>query len=580
MKKVLALILALIMVFPMLSITAEEKNMLSREEIPLYNGGGLNRIGILKGTEKGFELEREVTRAEALTFIMRTLAMDDEGAKASPFTDIKGHWAEKTVDLFYEKGFVDGISETVYAPDRSVTGQEFIKILLSAMGYSGITLENALEKGMEYEVLSNNFTKSVVKQNFTLTRSDVTRIIHSALSAKCADGVMTYEKHIEKGLLEREDLEGVLWCGTPAAKPLSFADKFYNKIESEESYMVSPFSVKIALLLLANGAEGETKKEILSLLGIENLTEYNEEMKALAEKYAMSKSFTLNTANSVWMNKDNTNQNFSDSYKETVSNYYNAEVMKTDNKTAVKTVNDWASDKTNGKIKSLIQKPDFYALLVNAVYFKASWQNEFNKGATCKDTFHGVTGDREEDFMRRTGYMNVFYNDGLKILELPYKNRVEETDENGMFKGAYREDINISMYILMGDDRIVDADALISDEELKSTYVSLYLPKFETETTLNLTDILKSMGMKVSFTEAADLTKMCDSGNMQVTDGIHKTYIKVDEKGTEAAAVTGMMAGATSAKPPVPIEFKFDKPFTYVIKDKTSGEVLFIGEYK
>ena len=580
MKKVLTLILVFIMVFTMLTALAEEKNMLSREDIPLYNGGGLDRIGILKGTENGFELEREVTRAEAITFIKRTLAMDDEDSETSPFTDVKGHWAEKTVDLFYEKGYVDGVSETQFAPDRNVTGREFTKILLSAMGYSGITLENALEKGTEYDVLSNNFTKSVVKQNFTLLRSDVLRIVHSALSSKCADGVMTYEKHIEKGLLKREDFEGVLWCGTPAAKSLSFADKFYNEIESDESYMVSPFSVKIALLLLANGAEGETKEEILSLLGVENLTEYNEEMKILTEKYAKSRSFTLNSANSVWMNKDNTNQDFSDTYKETVSNYYGAEVMETDNKTAVKTVNDWVSDKTNGKIKSLIQKPDFYALLVNAVYFKASWQNEFNKGATYKDTFHGKAGDREEDFMRRTGYMNVFYNDGLKILELPYKNRVEEADENGMFMGAYSEDINISMYILMGDDRVSDADSLISDEELKSTYVSLYLPKFETETTLNLTDILKSMGMKVSFTEAADLTKMCDSGNMQVTDGIHKTYIKVDEKGTEAAAVTGMMAGATSAKPPVPIEFKFDKPFTYVIKDKTSGEVLFIGEYK
>ncbi len=565
MKKVLALILALVMVFSMLVITAEERNMLSREEIPLYNGGGLNRIGILKGTEKGFELEREVTRAEALTFIMRTLAMDDEGAKASPFTDIKGHWAEKTVDLFYEKGFVDGISESLYAPDRSVTGQEFTKILLSAMGYSGITLENALEKGDEYDVLSNNFTKSVVKQNFTLTRSDVTRIIHSALSAKCADGVMTYEKHIEKGLLKHEDFNGVLWCGTPAAKPLSFADKFYNKIEFDKSYMVSPFSVKMALLLLANGAEGETKAEILDLLGVNDLSKCNEEIKALAEKYGLSENFTLNTANSVWMNKDNTNQNFSENYKETVSNYYDAEVMKTDNKTAVKTVNDWVSEKTNGKIKSLIQKPDFYALLVNAVYFKASWQNEFNKGATYKDTFHGKAGDREEDFMRRTGYMNAFYNDGLKILELPYKNR--------------GEDINISMYVLMGDGRVTDVDSLISDGGLKREYVALYLPKFETETTLNLTDTLKSLGMKVSFTEAADLTNMCDFGNMQVTDGIHKTYIKVDEEGTEAAAVTGMMAGATSAKPPVPIEFKFDKPFTYMIKDNTTGEVLFVGEF-
>ncbi len=580
MKKIISLIMAVLFVLTAFYALAEEKNMLTREEIPLYNGGGLDRVGILKGTEKGFELEREVTRAEALTFVSRTLAMDEENTEPSPFADVKGHWAEKTVDLFYAKGYVDGVSETLFAPDRSVTGQEFVKILLSAMGYSDITLENALEKGAEYEVLTNNFTKSVVKQNFALLRSDVLRILHSALSAKCADNVMTYKKHIEKGLLEQKDFEGVLWCGTPAAKPMSFADKFYNKIESDESYMVSPFSVKMALLLLANGAEGETKAEILHLLGVENLSEYNEEIKALAAKYENSKSFTLSTANSVWMNKDNTKQNFSESYKETVSKYYGAEVMNTDNENAVKTVNSWVSDKTNGKIESLIEKPDFMALLVNAVYFKAGWQNEFSKGATYKDIFHGKSGDREEDFMRRTAYMNVFYNDGLKILELPYKNRVEELDENGMFKDAYTEDINISMYILMGEDRVTDADALITGDELKREYVALYLPKFETEFTLPLTDILKSLGMKISFTEAADLTKMCDSGNMQLTDGIHKTYIKVDEEGTEAAAVTGMMAGATSAKPPEPIEFKFDKPFTYVIKDKTSGEVLFMGEVK
>ena len=579
MKKVLSLILILIILLPLFAVTAEE-NMLSREDIPLYNGGGLDRIGILKGTEKGFELEREVTRAEALVFISRTLAMEEGGAKQSPFTDVKGHWAEKTVDLFYEKGFIDGVSETLYAPYRTVTGREFIKILLSAMGYSDITLENALEKGREYEVISNNFTKSVVKQDFTLLRSDVLRIIHSAFTAKCADGVIVYKRHIEKGLLKQEDFEGILWGGTPPAKPLSFADKFYNEIEFDESYMVSPFSVKIALLLLANGAEGDTKTEILSVLGVENLSEYNEEIKALVEKYAASKSFTLNTANSVWMNKDATSQKFSEEYKGIVSSYYGAEVKETDNKNAVKTVNDWVSEKTNGKIKKLIENPDFMALLINAVYFKASWQKEFSKGATAKDIFHGIKGDREEDFMRRTGYMNVFYNDGLKILELPYKNRVEELDEKGNFEGAYTEDINISMYILMGEERVTDVDALINGEKLESTYVSLHLPKFETETTLGLSGILKSLGMKVSFTDEADLTKMCDSGNMQVTDGIHKTYIKVDEGGTEAAAVTGMMVGATSARPPEPIEFKFDKPFSYVIKDKTSGEVLFMGEYK
>ena len=580
MKKIFALFLAVLMMLTAFYAMAEEKNMLSREEIPLYNGGGLDRLGVLKGTEKGFELEREVTRAEALTFISRTLAMDEEVAKQSPFTDVKGYWAEKTVDLFYEKGFVDGVSETLYAPERSVTGQEFMKILLSSMGYENITLENALEKGTEYEVLSNNFTKSVVKQNFTLLRSDVLRIIHSAFTAKCADGVAVYKKHIEKGLLSEKDFEGILWGGTPPAKPLSFADNFYNKIESDESYMVSPFSVKMALLLLANGAKGETKAEILDLLGVENLDEYNEEMKTLSEKYADSKSFTLNTANSVWMNKDNTAQSFSEGYKDKASTYYGAEVKDTDNKNAVKDVNSWVNDKTNGKIQSLIEKPDFLALLANAVYFKASWQNEFSKGATYNDTFHGIKGDREEEFMRRTAYMNVFYNDGIKILELPYKNRVEVRDEKGKLENAYTEDISISMYIVMGDGRVTDVDALTSGEELKREYVALHLPKFETEFTLPLTDILKSLGMKISFTDGADFTDMVDSGNMKVIDGIHKTYIKVDEKGTEAAAVTGMMAGATSARPPEPVEFKFDKPFTYVIKDKTSGEVLFVGEVK
>lgn len=579
MKKIFALFLAVFMTLTVFTSMAEE-NMLSREEIPLYNGGGLDRLGVLKGTEKGFELEREVTRAEALTFISRTLAMEEENAKQSPFTDVKGHWAEKTVDLFYEKDFVDGVSETLYAPDRTVTGQEFIKILLSSMGYENITLENALEKGKETGVISNNFTKSIVKQNFTLLRSDVLRIIHSAFTAKCADGVTVYKKHIEKGLLSEKDFEGVLWSVTPLAKPLSFADKFYNKIGSDESYMVSPFSVKMALLLLANGAEGETKAEILDLLGVENLDEYNEEMKKLSEKYATSKSFTLNTANSVWMNKDNTKQSFSENYKDKVSTYYGAEVKDTNNQNAVKEVNAWVNDKTNGKIQNLIERPDFLALLANAVYFKASWQNEFSKGATYKDTFHGIKGDREEEFMRRTAYMNVLYNDGLKILELPYKNRVEVRDEKGMLEDAYTEDINISMYILMGDERVTDVDALIEGEELKREYVALYLPKFETEFTLPLTGILKSLGMRSFFSDNADFTKMVDFGNMKVIDAIHKTYIKVDEKGTEAAAVTGMMAGATSSKPPEPIEFKFDKPFTYVIKDKTSDEVLFVGEVK
>ena len=155
MKKVLMFVLCVSVLFSIMIPVISEETTLTREEIPLLSDTEgttqwLHEKGILKGTGEGFELGREVTRAEALAFIERTYRLEEiVPENPHPFTDMTGHWAETTVHRFYENGFVNGTTETTYTPNRTVSGKEFTKIFLSVLGYDDITIENAYEKGVE-----------------------------------------------------------------------------------------------------------------------------------------------------------------------------------------------------------------------------------------------------------------------------------------------------------------------------------------------------------------------------------------------------------------------------------------------
>ena len=250
-------------------------------------------------------------------------------------------------------------------------------------------------------------------------------------------------------------------------------------------------------------------------------------------------------------------------------------------KNAVSEINGWVNDKTEGKIPAIITESnkDFLAMLVNAVYFKGRWQNEFNKSATEKDVFTSRDSSQTEiDFMNRRAWMSYANTDGVSIVALPYLTRQDVFDENGEYIETKKLDgVDIRMYLMMSDGNF-SPEEILNKAEMDSRFITLSVPKFNIEYSTGLNSILKTIGINKAFEENAEFEKMFDSGNMWIDSSIHKTYIKVDEEGTEAAAVTALgMAG--SAMPPEPIEVKFNKPFTFVIKDNANGEILFMGEY-
>lgn len=176
--------------------------------------------------------------------------------------------------------------------------------------------------------------------------------------------------------------------------------------------------------------------------------------------------------------------------------------------------------------------------------------------------------------------MRYFSDGDIQAAELPYKNVFGKFSENGEYLGLDDfSNIDVSMFLLMSDNEIENAETLLCSAVFENRYVDLSIPKFKIEFSTSLNDIMQKMGVVSAFSEKnADFSNMFEEKGMFISDTIHKTYISVDEKGTEAAAVTGIGMGGSSM-PPEPIEVKFNKPFTFVIRDNSNGEILFMGEY-
>lgn len=214
MKKITVFLLIMILTFT----AAAAQAVLAPEEIPLLaddsaEASGLSKLGILLGTENGLELDRPITRAEAVVLLIR-MHPEITGAIGMPspeFDDMDGHWAYKEVTVAKKIGLVDGTSEKIFTPDRTVTGREFTKMALSLLGYENVTTQNSYQLGEEYHLISNNFTRSVIYDDRDLTRGDAVRICWSALVSKTADGKLLYNKLIEAGKYAEADFYGVLF---------------------------------------------------------------------------------------------------------------------------------------------------------------------------------------------------------------------------------------------------------------------------------------------------------------------------------------------------------------------------------
>ena len=358
----------------------------------------------------------------------------------------------------------------------------------------------------------------------------------------------------------------------------AFSWEMFAKIcDPGKPVFFSPFSISTAMGMLTLGADGGTLSELKETMCYPDKGELlGLEFQGLSSRIAsQNEFFKMTSANSLWLNK---NFELLENYRNTLKRCFSGEASVLDfsrGKEAASTINKWVSDNTRGMITDLISPDVLNAMtrlvLVNAVSFLGKWETEFEEDGTRKQTCQdhlGRTGKAE--MMRLEANVITAEKDGVVAVELPYL--------GGKF----------SLVALMPSDNTKFADwekTLNQDlvnsicSELKRENIVLYFPKFETETSLQLVPKFQNLGLKLPFTDSADFSKITDKEGLCVSDIIHKAKIKVYETGTEAAAATAIMVKCTGINMKRPKEVRFNKPFVYLIQEKTTGSILFMGHF-
>jgi len=364
--------------------------------------------------------------------------------------------------------------------------------------------------------------------------------------------------------------------GTDNRFALELFQKTCKFAEANDNVFISPLSVSMALNMTLNGAEGQTADEMLTALqaegyDIDDVNAYSRALKDALMKVDPSTEFSI--ANSIWYrNKGFTVKTpFLDVNKQN----YDAEISALDfsSPDAVTTINNWCAKQTNDKIKEIITNiPDDMAMyLINAVYFKGIWTSKFDKDDTQKEDFRLADGKTDKvNMMRQTGTFNYTADETAAYLEMPYGNQA------------------FGMTVILPNEgsTVADAIAALTDEHwsditrsLTGCEANIRFPRFKAECEYKLhNDILPDMGMITPFTDYADFSKISDTP-LSISEVIHKTFVEVNEKGTEAAAVTEVGMSFTSANPtpPQPVDFTVNKPFLFLIRERSTGIILFIG---
>ncbi|WP_373162959.1 serpin family protein [Agathobaculum sp. Marseille-P7918] len=393
------------------------------------------------------------------------------------------------------------------------------------------------------------------------------------------------------------------WCGNlskladlPAdlqANEPDFADALVRAAAPKKgNWTLSPYSARLCLAMLANGAKGETQAELLDALRIDDLALFNQIAQEQNAFYSgLERIMTMQISNSVWLNQSwfDGKGAFLPSFVKTMDENYHATVEEVTNEDSVERVSAWANEKTNGKIPTILTEDnrEFVTALVNAVYFKAAWASEFPENRTEKADFTNADGTTGTvDMMHQTSGFGYYSTPGVEALKMDYRNYAVDNEDGDGFERFI--DADLSMYLIRADDAI-DVQHLLDSAEFVSGDVDVSVPKFKVEYGAALDDALKAMGVKTAYDhEKADLTAMIDPsglpGEQHFLDTVlQKAYIAVDEKGTEAAAVTAAMDSGGAApmdRPKLIREFTADSPFWFVIRDNNNGELFFVGRYE
>lgn len=348
-----------------------------------------------------------------------------------------------------------------------------------------------------------------------------------------------------------------------------FTSKLHGKMgTTKENSFYSSYSIQCAFGMLLAGAKNAT---------LESMEKFFHQdvnsCKSLVNEIVQNnqKEFELKTANALW-----SNQNFKvkEEFQQTIKDGFNGtaeELDFTKPDEVCKTINDWCDTNTNGKIPEVITvdsiKANTEMVLTNAIYFKGKWENEFDKKFTKPQDFLTPDGVKKVDTMYGCREGLYCETDDYKAINLPYKGK------------------ELSMVVVLPKENTTEK----IEKDLEKTYnevnsgwqhekeIRVYLPKFELKTDYDMSDSLKELGLTLPFSDDADFTGVSNI-RTKVDQVIHKAYVKCDEEGTEAAAVTAIVAVRCAAFAPKRIvEFKADHSFLFFIRNDKTGTILFVG---
>ena len=356
-----------------------------------------------------------------------------------------------------------------------------------------------------------------------------------------------------------------------------FAFDLYSQLDKSESgnLFYSPYSISTALAMTYEGAKGQTADEMKSVFHFPENNILRPNFAAIYNNINKgAKNYELRTGNALWVQQDFL---FLSDYTSRVEKYYGGKAANLDfdkeTEKSRQTINSFIGEQTNNKIKDLIPAGFLNAMtrlvLTNAIYFKGTWQWEFDTSNTHDGDFKVTPTNIVKTPMMNMGPDKASFNyadtGDLQILELPYKG-----DE-------------ISMLLLLPSENLDAVETTLTVEKLneykskmKETKLdSISLPKFEFDTKYFMKDVLSALGMPTAFSESADFSGMTGKRDLFISFVIHQAYVKVDEKGTEAAAATAVGMQFTSVGPRT--DFRADHPFIFLIQDKDTGNILFFG---
>ncbi|MBD2676155.1 MULTISPECIES: serpin family protein [Nostoc] len=357
-----------------------------------------------------------------------------------------------------------------------------------------------------------------------------------------------------------------------------FGFKLFSEVNKsdgrEKNVFISPSSVAIALAMTYNGASGSTQQAMAKTLELQgmNLSEINSAYAAILKQLLENPDakVQLKIANSLWANQE---VKFQPDFLQRTENFYQAKVsnLNFQDPTATTTINDWVKANTAGKIDKIVQKiePDQVLFLINAIYFKGNWTNEFDKNQTNEQPFYITSGrQKPHPMMSQEGDYRYYENEQFQAVSLPYGKDGKLSfyiflpKQNSNLK-AFSQNLNVENW-----------EKWMTQFNKQKGFIRL--PRFKTEYDVTLNNTLKALGMEEAFSNKANFSGM--GKNFAISQVKHKTFLEVNEEGTQAAAATSVGIVATSLRQePEPFRMIVDRPFFCAIRDNQTGSVLFMG---